>query len=239
MLDTFWHWKDAAVLACSLFLSIGYSNPTPVGPFDVVEKRLCSQDAWRQRLELFVQDLALAEAIRWMVEGWKRWWMRWSNVFCLMFIYSNFAANYLLGKISMHRFHVQDRIQYGVSIQRRFAMDTCEFMSTTSVFTSTFLPLHLILICKNSCPPHSGHDIPIIKSDCDWPYRMKASSKMQNHMPGAAHWSFPPGSKCQSLWSAEAYEPGGCVHNGVDEWLGRFLQVKHRYVWTKTTFCWC
>ena len=61
--------KDAAVLACSLFLSIGYSNPTPVGPFDVVEKRLCSQDAWRQRLELFVQDLALAEAIRWMVEG--------------------------------------------------------------------------------------------------------------------------------------------------------------------------
>ena len=64
--------QDTAVLACSFFSSTGYSNPTPVGPFDVAEKRLCSQDAWRQRLELFVQDLALAEAIRCMMEGGKR-----------------------------------------------------------------------------------------------------------------------------------------------------------------------
>lgn len=43
-----------------------------------------------------------------------------------------FSANYLLGKISMHRFHVQDRHQYGISIRRRFALDAGEFMSTTT-----------------------------------------------------------------------------------------------------------
>ena len=88
----------------------------------------------------------------------------------------------------MHRFHVQDRIQYGVSIQRRFAMDTFEFMSTTSVFTSTFLPLHLILICKILVLLILVMTSPSLnRIVTDRIVRMKASSKMQNHMPGAAH----------------------------------------------------
>lgn len=88
----------------------------------------------------------------------------------------------------MHRFHVQDSVQCGVSIRRRFAMDTCEFMSTTSVFTSTFLPLHLILICKILVFLILVMTSPSLnRIVTDRIVRIKASSIMLNHMPGTAH----------------------------------------------------
>ena len=90
----------------------------------------------------------------------------------------------ILITFSMHRFHVQDSVPYGISIRRRFVLDPGEFMSTTSVFTLTCLPLYLILICKIivllGMVMTSPSLNPIVT---DRIVRMKASSIMQNDMP--------------------------------------------------------
>lgn len=90
----------------------------------------------------------------------------------------------ILITFSMHRFHVQDSVPYCISIRRRFVLDAGEFMSTTSVFTLTFLPLYLILICGIivllGMVMTSPSLNPIVTDSI---VGMKASSIMQNDMP--------------------------------------------------------